>query len=202
MLLVSHYIGYLALKYTRKKERARENLESEVVVCGEVVKSVKVKKALGLLVSNDLTWKDQVEKMVKSCQEKMTGLWKCTDYLDKYQRKVKAEGIIISRLTYCLEVVSTGRKTELEKLQGIQSAAARWVLQTRRRDWSLSGGLKKLNWLSVAQLAVYFSLKLALRVVKEKKPERLYETLTEENGGEREVRTITERGLKKMKATT
>ena len=56
--------------------------------------------------------------------------------------------------------------------------------------------------MSVAQLAVYFSLKLALRVIKEKKPERLYETLTEENGGEREIRTITDRGLKKMKATT
>ena len=138
--------------------------------------------------------------MVKSCQEKMTGLWKCTAYLDKHQRKLKVEGIIISRLTYCLEVVSTGRKTELEKLQGIQSAGARWVLQTRRRDCSLSGGLKKLNWLSVVQLAVYFSLKLALRVIKEKKPERLYETLTEENGGEREIRTLTDKRFEKYES--
>ena len=81
---------------------------------------------------------------------------------------MKAEGIILSRLTYCLEVVSSGRKVELEKLQGVQGAAARWVLQTRKKDWSLSGGLKKLGWLSLAQLAVYASLKLAVRVMRDK----------------------------------
>ena len=182
--------------------RARENLESEITVCGERVKSVKVGKALGLLVSCDLTWKDQVDKTVKSCQEKMGGLWKCTSYLKQYQRKLKAEGIVMSRLRYCLEVVSSGRKIELERLQGVQSAAARWVLQTRKRDWSLSGGLKKLGWLSMAQLAVYSSLKLAVRVLREHKPERLYEILTEEAGGDRVRRRITDNSLKKMKATT
>ena len=154
--------------------RARENLESIIVVCGEQVKSVKVGKALGLLVSDDMTWKEQVGKTVKSCQEKLRGLWKCTELLKQHQRKVKAEGIILSRLTYCLEVVSSGRKVELEKLQVVQGAAARLVLQTRKKDWSLSGGLKKLGWLSLAQLAVYASLKLAVRVMRDKKPERLY----------------------------
>ena len=182
--------------------RARENLDSEIIVCGERVKSVKVGKALGILVSDDLMWKDQVNKVVKSCQEKLRGLWKCTEFLKQQQRKVKAEGVIMSRLTYCLEVVSCGRKAELEKMQGVQSAAARWVLQTRKRDWSLSGGLRKLGWLSLAQLAVYASLKLAVRVINEKKPERLYEILTGKEGESRVCRRITERGLKKMKATT
>ena len=182
--------------------RARENLDSEIVVCGERVKNVKVGKALGLLVSDDLTWRDQVDKTVKSCQEKMRGLWKCTPFLKQHQRKVKAEGIIISRLSYCLEVVSSGRKVDLERLQGVQSAAARWVLQTRKRDWSLSGGLRKLGWLSIAQLAVYSSLKLAVRVLGDNKPERLYETLTDEIEGDRVRRVITDRSLKKMKATT
>ena len=125
-------------------------------------------KALGLLVSDDMTWKEQVDKTVKSCQENLRGLWKCTELLKQHQRKVKAEGIILSRLTYCLEVVSSGRKVELEKLQVVQGAAARLVLQTRKKDWSLSGGLKKLGWLSLAQLAVYASLKLAVRVMRDK----------------------------------
>ena len=147
-------------------------------------------------------WNDQINKVVKSCQEKMRGLWKCTEFLKQNQRKVKAEGVIMSRLTYCLEVVSCGRKAELEKMQGMQSAAARWVLQTRKRDWSLSGGLRKLGWLSLAQLAVFASLKLAVRVLQERKPERLYQILTENDGEERVCRIITERGLRKMKATT
>ena len=84
---------------TTQGRRARENLESLIVVCGEGVKSVKVGKAPGLHVSNDMTWKDQVDKTVKSCQEKLRGLWKCIEYLNQQQRQVKVEGIIMSRLT-------------------------------------------------------------------------------------------------------
>ena len=91
--------------------RLRENLankESTINVCGKQVKNVKVGKALGLLISDDLMWKDQIEKVVQNCQEKMRGLWKVTNLLRKDQRKVKAEAIILSRLSYCLEITSTG----------------------------------------------------------------------------------------------
>ena len=64
------------------------------------------------------------------------------------------------------------------------------------------GGLQKLGWLSLAQLAVYASLKLAIRVLHERKPERMYEILTDKDGKRRVCRRITERGLKNMKATT
>ena len=117
--------------------RTREDLTSEIEVCGEKVKSSVSGKYLGLLVSNDLSWRHQVDKVVKSCNEKQNGLWKCTSILTKEQRKRKAEGIILSRLNYCIELVSQGRKEDLERLQSTQSKAARWVLQTRKRDWAV-----------------------------------------------------------------
>ena len=182
--------------------RRRENLESEIVVCGERVRSSETGKCLGLILSNDLTWQNQVDKVVKSCSSKLSGLWKCTGLLRKDQRKVKAEGIILSRLNYCLEVVSQGRKSDLERLQSVQSKAARWVLQTRRKDWSLTGGLRKLGWLSMAQQAAYDSIKTALRTLQECKPERLYDILTEEWEGERRRRIVTENRFKRLKSTT
>ena len=51
-------------------------------------------------------------------------------------------------------------------------------------------------------MAVYASLKLAIRVLNERQPERLYEIITEKDGERRVFRRITERGLKNMKATT
>ena len=182
--------------------RRLEDLSSEIVICGEVVKSVKVGKSLGLLVSDDLTWRHQTEKEVKSCRDKLAGLWKCTEVLKKHQRKIKAEAIILSRLSYCLEVVSTGRKIDMEKLQGVQSAVARWVSQTRRRDWHVKSGLKKLGWLSMCQQAAYVTLKMAIKVLKEKKPECLYKTLTEEVQGERKRKELDEKTVMKMKAST
>ena len=182
--------------------RERENLESQIEVCGEIVKSSKTGKCLGLLVSDDLMWCEQVDKVVNSCRRKQAGLWKCTSLLRKDQRKAKAEGIILSRLNYCLEVVSQGRKKDLEKLQSVQSASARWVLQTRKMDWSLSGGLRKLGWLSIAQQASYVSIKTALRVLQTGKPERLHDILTEEIEGVRSRKVVEENRFKKLLLTT
>ena len=87
----------------------------------------------------------------------------------------------------------------MEKLQGVQSAAARWVLQIRRKDWSLRGGLKRLGWLSVVQQAAYCSVKMAIQVLQRSSPERLYEALTEENEGRRVRKVITEDAQQRMK---
>ena len=182
--------------------RAREDLTSEIEVCGEKVKSSDTGMCLGLLVSNNLTWRHQVEKIVKSCNSKQNGLWKCTNILNKGQRKSKAEGIILSRLNYCIELVSQGRKADLERLQSTQSKAARWVLQTRRTDWSLRGGLRKLGWLSMAQQAAYVSIKTALKILQKCEPERLYSLLTEEKDGIKVRRVVNEKKFKKLKATT
>ena len=176
--------------------RRQENLESEITVCQDTVKSSKTGKCLGLIVSDNLSWEKQIDKVVESCEKKQRGLWKCTGLMTKDQRKTKAEGVVLSRLNYCLEVVSQGRQKDLEKLQRVQSAAARWVLQTRKKDWSLTGGLKKLGWLSMAQQAAYTSIRTAMKVLQDKKPERLYDTLTEQRGGVRVRKIINESRFK------
>ena len=185
--------------------RIRENIankNSTIDVCGKKVQNVRVGKALGLLISDDMTWRDNTTKVVQNCQEKMRGLWKITNMLRKDQRKVKAEAIILSRLSYCLEITSTGRKNDMERLQGVQSAAARWISQTRRRDWKLKKGLKKLGWLSMCQQAAYMSILSAMKIMKNKKPERLYEALTERKDGQIIQKVVDEKKFMKMKLTT
>ena len=81
----------------------------------------------------------------------------------------------------------------MERLQGVQSGAARWVSQTRRRDWRLKQGLNKLGWLSMCQRAAYMSIHSAMKVLRNKKPERLFEVLTEETDGVRQRKVVDER---------
>ena len=177
-------------------------INSTIQVCGEVVNNVKTGKVLGLVVSDDMSWRDQTDKVARSCTTKLSGLWRCTSVMREDQRKAKAEGIILSRLFYCLETTSTGLKANMERLQGVQSAAARWVLQVRRRDWSLRGGLKKLGWLSVCQQAAYQSVKLAIKILQEKTPERLYKSLTHIQDGERIRKTWNHNDLMRLNLTT
>ena len=105
-------------------------------------------------------------------------------------------------MNYCIELVSQGRKEDLERLQSTQSKAARWVLQTRKRDWSLRGGLKKLGWLSMAQQAAYVSLVTAMKVLQKCEPERLHDLLTEVKNEASVRREVDEKKFVKLKATT
>ena len=178
------------------------HINSQVQICGKIVKNVKKGKVLGLVVSDDLSWRDQVDKVTKSCTTKLSGLWRCTSVLRRDQRKTKAEGIILSRLFYCLETTSSRLKANMERLQGIQSAAARWVLQVRRRDWSLRGGLKKLGWLSICQQAAYQSVKIAIQILQKKSPERLYKSLTHIQDGQRVRQVWKEVDLMKLNLST
>ena len=177
-------------------------IASQIQICGKVVKNVKKGKVLGLVVSDDLSWRDQIDKVAKSCTTKLSGLWRCTSVLNRDQRKTKAEGIVLSRLFYCLETTSTGLKSNMERLQGVQSAAARWVLQVRRRDWSLRGGMKKLGWLSICQQAAYQSVKLAIKILQSRKPERLYESLTHIQNGLRVRKVWTVEELMRLNLST
>ena len=59
--------SYMVL--TSMGRRRQEDLSSQIMICGEVVENVKVGKSLGLLISDDLTWRHQIEKVVKSCRE-------------------------------------------------------------------------------------------------------------------------------------
>ena len=56
--------AYLVL--ATQGRRCREDLRSEIEICGEKVKSTKTGKSLGLTITDDLTWRDQLNKTVKS----------------------------------------------------------------------------------------------------------------------------------------
>ena len=100
-------------------------VKSEINVCGNIVKNFRKGKALGLIVSDDLSWRDNTEKVVKSCTAKLSSLWRCTELLGPNKTKTKAECIILPRIFYCIETTSTGLKSNMEKLQGVQFATAR-----------------------------------------------------------------------------
>ena len=70
-------------------------MESEITICEKKVKSSQTGKCLGLIVSDNLSWEKQVDKVVESCQKKQRGLWKCTGLMRKDQRKAKAEGVVL-----------------------------------------------------------------------------------------------------------
>ena len=62
--------------------------------------------------------------------------------------------------------------------------------------------MKRLGWLSVVQQAAYCSVKLAIQVLQKGSPERLFEAITEVQGGRRVRKVLTEDELRRLKLST
>ena len=87
-------------------------------------------------------------------------------------RKLIAEGIFMSKLTYLIPLWGGCCKYLLKALQVIQNRAARTVT---RLGWDTATKdlLRQCGWLSVHQLAFYHSVLLVYKVVQNKSPQYL-----------------------------
>ena len=70
------------------------------------------------------------------------------------------------------------------------------------KDWRLRRGLKKLGWLSICQKAAYMSILMAMKILRNQKPERLHQALTETRAGITQRKVVNEQQFMKMKLTT
>ena len=86
-------------------------------------------------------------------------------------RKLIAEGLIMSKLSYLIPLWAGCESYLLLALQRIQNKAARVVTRT---SLSTAGHLAQCGWLSVRQLACYQSCVLVFKVLEHKSPQYLY----------------------------
>ena len=94
-------------------------------------------------------------------------------------RKMIAEGIIMSKLIYLIELWGGCSKYLIEALQKAQNRAARTVTKL---DWNTPASvlLKQCGWLSVHQLAEYHSVVLVYKVIQRKSPMYLHNMFSSE----------------------
>ena len=118
------------------------------------------------------------------------------------RNKELVEGTVISKLRYCIETVSASSKQQMNKMERLQSKAGRLVLDKERIDWSRTGGLRTLNWLSMSPIEAKPIIQSCLKIPRRKEPRIIYESLvvdTQEGGG---VRVLKRKELEKMTILT
>ena len=116
----------------------------------------------------------------------------------KGQRKKLAEGVILSRLHQHLEIVSMGRKVDLEALQRMQNATNMWVGGEGRRAFRVETAKEKTGWLDVGQVAAKATILQAMKVMYEDKQEGLLEKIaTKDKQGRPRVKNVSKEELEK-----
>ena len=122
-------------------------------------------KILGVIVRNDLKWSSHTNKLKSECNYHLSVLRRLRRVLGNDQMKRIAEGLLMSRLRYCLAVHGAEqlrfddndkRTSVAQELQGVQNEMLRIITGRKRIDHpKIKDMLESTNMLSINQLIGY-----------------------------------------------
>ena len=145
---------HLMVMCTSQFRRRNPILPVEIRTPTEVISVTKSEKLLGAMVHQDLKWTDHIlngeDALVKELNKRLGALKKVCRVASFKNRKMIANGLIMSKLSYLIPLWAGCETYLMLALQRIQNKAARVVT---RSSLSTSGHLSQCGWLSVRQLA-------------------------------------------------
>ena len=129
------------------KQRSKVIIDS-LNVGGVDIKATDCVRNLGVLIDEDLSMKNQVYAICKSCYHHLRSISSIRPYLTREAAKTVVHSVITSRLDYCNAILVGIPEYLVLKLQRVQNWAARIVFNLRKYD-HITPSLKALNWLPV-----------------------------------------------------
>ena len=140
------------------------------------IKPTSSEKLLGCWIDENLKWsehiRDNKENLVRSLATRLGAMKKIGRVASFQNRKMLANGIFMSKLSYLIALWGGCGILLRKTLQNIQNKVARAVTKL---DWSTSPAvlLHQVGWLSVNQLIFYHSVLLIFKVNKTQTPKYL-----------------------------
>ena len=144
----------------------------------EIIQQSECEKLLGGILHQDMKWSEHIleheESLVRSLNSRLGAVKLVSKVASFRNRKMIANGIFLSKLTYLMPLWGGCSKGLVKTLQTIQNKAERAVTKL---DWNTPTAvhLKQCGWLSVQQLIFYHSVLLVYKVLKTKSPKYLYD---------------------------
>ena len=172
---------HLLVMTSKKKHQRHGDYGIFLDTGSEIISPQDHEKLLGCIISSDFTWNDHLVNNESSLQRQLTSrinaLRKISHSASFETRKMIANGIVMSRIIYVMQVWGGTKDYLIKTLQILQNKAARFVtkldIYTSQKKLLLQCG-----WLSVRQLVEYHSLVLIFKSNLEKKPVFLQKYLT------------------------
>ena len=147
----------------------------------ETIEPRTEERLLGATVSNDFKWGKHIRDSKKSLTAILTtrinALRKVAKYSSFKNRKMIANGIVMSHITYLIQLYGGCSEYLLSALQVLQNRAARVVT---RLDWDTPREtlLLQCGWLSIRQMVQYHSQILLFKTKTNKRPVYIYSQIS------------------------
>lgn len=159
------------------RAKVRNSLEKQVDIRIRDTKLQiqKVSKNLGLLIDSSLKFHEHINKSIARAVANLKLIYANRSLLDKNLKKMLSDALVLSHFNYCdvvydscIDVATSNR------IQRIQNCCIRFIYGIKRRE-RVTHKLKDLRWLNMKDRRLYHSLVLYHGIVKNRKPDYLYE---------------------------
>ena len=143
---------HLLVMTSAKKHQIYENFGIFLDTGSEIIEPQYEEKLLGALISNDLSWKNHIRdtkaSLIKTLTSRINALSKVSQYSSFLNRKMVANGLFMSYLSYLIPLYGGAPEYLITALQTLQNRAARLVTKS---DWrtSSSSMMSQIGWLNV-----------------------------------------------------
>ena len=161
-----------------KKTHISKMTYDSITIGGEEIRAAPCARNLGVHIDQELTMRQQVNNVVKSCNIQLRVLWSIRQYLDVASAKTLAVSLVLSKLDYCNSLYYGLPSVLINQLQRVQNSAARFVLRMRKSD-HVSEALKQLHWLPVRYRIEYKIALITYKTLHENGPGYLRNLLDE-----------------------
>ena len=175
----SHHLKFNAEKTnliikTKGKNNLHSNLNIEMG--GRIIEQEDTVKVLGIIVGKDERYREYVLNSEKSMMKFLTTRLSILKILSKHadfgSRKALAEGLVLSKLNYCICLWATTTEDVLDKLQVLQNDVVRTVFGVGRRLYvELEPLYESLKWLRVRENVRYHDTIQLHSVLRHKTPQ-------------------------------
>ena len=157
------------------RQQLKACTDSSVDVCGTLVPCSDSLKLLGVTLDSMLNFDKHVSLICSSAFFQIRALRHIRKQIDEKTAKTIATTFIASKLDYCNAILSGASKHNIKRLQHVQNATARVVLNTTRG--SSEHLCKSLHWLPISQRIDYKIALLTFKVAKTACPSYLFDHL-------------------------
>jgi hypothetical protein len=146
---------------------------------------------LGIFFDNNLSLKEQITHVTKSCFYHIKDFRRIRPVLDFETAKTVAASLIQSKLDYCNSLYLGLPTSNTARLQLVQNAIARVVTKTPRRE-HISPVLKSLHWLPIKQRIIFKVIAITHSLLHSNRPKYLFDLLdTTSTGRTRSATSLT-----------
>ena len=180
-LILNSEKTHLMVMASRAQHRIHGNYGVELDTGKEMIQPEEHDRLLGCEIKCDFTWKEHLQdnqlSLVRQLTSRINALKKISFAASFQTRKMVANGVLISRIIYAIQLWGGTSNYLLDMLQVLQNRAARLV--TRRNIYTSEHQLLlECGWLNVRQMVAFHDAVQIFKILKEEKPVALYRRIS------------------------